>query len=746
MTRTTRASVGSLIVLLLALGHAGALAQQRIAIGDYLSPGFPYDLVSARKADRVAWLAFERGMRNVYTAAAPTFTPVRLTRHLEDDGVDLTDLSISDDGAVVVFVRGHGPNRAGWVANPLSNPDGATRSIWAARTSGGAPFRIAEGGSPVLSPDGRAVLYVKDNQIYRAPVTPTASASPLDRGEKPFITVWGENGNPVWSPDGSKIAFVSDRGDHTLIGVVDVATRKIAWVSPSVDHDSSPSWSADSKRLAFIRTPGTPFGRQTQPGTGGIGNPPGPAANRRGQGRGDEPRVESKIPGLSRATFRGGYTLSFWVAEIPGSLQSEDGSIQSPAREVWHNQPNDESFARVSRIEWARDHLIFQAEPEEWIRYFSVPVSGSTGAPTMLTPGDGRLETISLSSDGGYLYYGSNAGDIDRRNVWRVPTSGGTAVRITTGEEIEHYPAVLASGKQVAMLTAGSARLQSVAIAPAEEGATPRVIYPALDGSFPAAAHVTPQNLTLTADDGVKFNNQLFVPKNVTAGEKRPAVIFVHGGPSRQMLLGYHDRHFYHMAYAFNQWLASQGYVVMSVNYRRGIGYGRSFRTAEKTGGQGNAEYKDVLAAGKYLQTRSDVDPNRIGIWGLSYGGVLTAQALARNSDIFKVGVDLAGVHLWGNSLEPDSVSFQSSAIGAIDTWKSPVLLLHGDDDRNVAFAQTTGLVQLLRAHDVDLELIVFPDDVHDSLLHKRWIYTFERASEFIGRHIGPQRTTTTAQ
>ena len=125
------------------------------------------------------------------------------------------------------------------------------------------------------------------------------------------------------------------------------------------------------------------------------------------------------------------------------------------------------------------------------------------------------------------------------------------------------------------------------------------------------------------------------------------------------MLLGYHYMHFYHVAYAVNQWLASQGYIVMSVNYRSGIGYGKSFRTAPNTGGRGNAEYQDVLAGGKYLQSRPDVDPNRVGIWGLSYGGVLTAQALARNSDVFKVGVDLAGVHLWGSSLDPDNVVVQ---------------------------------------------------------------------------------------
>ncbi|MGQ0732177.1 MAG: S9 family peptidase [Acidobacteriota bacterium] len=726
-----------------------ATAQDRLTIDRYLAPGYPFELVSARKADRIAWLAFEQDRRNVYTAVPPAFAPVRLTRHSDDDGVDLTDLRISDDGATVVFVRGHAPNRSGWVANPMSRPEGATRTIWAARTSGGAAWQIAEGGSPVLAPDGRAVLYVKDGQIYRAPVAQTPPADPIARGEQPLIKAWGSNDTPRWSPDGSRIAFVSDRGDHALIGVYDVATRTISWVSPSVDHDSSPTWSPDGTRLAFIRRPGTPFGQQTQAGGTGVGNPPGPANVRpaRGQGRGgDQAATESAIPGLTRAAFTGGYTLSLRVAEIPGALARPDGSIERPAREAWHDQPNDEAFARVNRIEWAGDHLVFQAEPEEWIRYYAVPVSGGATTPAVLTPGDGMVEYVSLAADGAHLYYATNAGDIDRRHLWKVPTAGAMAVQLTRGDEIETYPAVLASGTRVAMLSAAAARPLSVSVV-AAGGGTPTVVFPVLDAAFPATAHVVPQNVTLRADDGVSFNNQMFVPNDLSPGEKRPAVVFVHGGPSRQMLLGYHYMHFYHMAYAVNQWLASQGYVVMSVNYRRGIGYGRAFRTAANTGGQGNAEYRDVLAAGKYLAARPDVDPSRIGIWGLSYGGVLTAQALARNSDLFKVGVDLAGVHLWGNSLDPESVSFQSSAIGAIGSWKSPVLLLHGDDDRNVAFAQTTGLVQLLRAHGVEHELIVFPDDVHDSLLHKRWIYTFDRTSEFIGRFIGPaRRATTTAR
>ena len=107
--------------------------------------------------------------------------------------------------------------------------------------------------------------------------------------------------------------------------------------------------------------------------------------------------------------------------------------------------------------------------------------------------------------------------------------------------------------------------------------------------------------------------------------------------------------------------------------------------------------------------------------------------------------MDLAGVHLWGNSLDPDNVSYRSSAISAIDTWKSPVLLIHGDDDRNVQFSQTTGLVQLLRAYGVYHELIVYSDDTHEPLLHKRYLYAFNRLEEFIARFLNGRAARTTA-
>jgi dipeptidyl-peptidase 4 len=703
--------------------HAQTGASTAGSVAPFISPGFPSDLVAAKKADRIAWIVYERGLRNVYAASAPDFKPVRLTKFLADDGVILSDLEISDDGAVVTFTRGSESNREGWIANPSSDPAGPERAIWAARTNGTGAWKLTEGESGALSPDGASVAFSKDGQIYRVML----SVKQPDKAERPLIKEWGRNTTPRWSPDGSRLAFVSARENHSYVAVYDMKARHVTYLAPGVDFDASPTWSLDSKHVAFIRRPGTPFGQQAQQGIGGIGGPGGPAAGRGrgngGRGRGIDPTIPAD--GLHRAVFKGGYSVSLMEADV----------TTGEGHEFWHNQPNDKTFPNINGIAWAGDNVIFAQEPEEWIRYYSVSVAGSTTTPVELTPGTGAVESISLSNDGKTLFYATNAGDIDRRHLWSVPTAGGSATQITTGTEIEMYPAALASGKQVAVLTSAATRPMSVGIV-ARDGGTKKLIYPTLTKDYLALAQVAPEPILLKAEDGVEFHNQIFLPKDLKPGERRPAIIFVHGGPIRQMLLGYHYMDFYHMAYAVNEWLASQGYVVMSVNYRSGIGYGKSFRTAPNTGGRGNAEYRDVLAAGKYLQTRADVDPARVGIWGLSYGGVLTAQALARNSDIFAAGVDMAGVHLWGNSLDTSSISYKSSAISAIDSWKSPVLVWQNDDDRNVDFSQTIGLVDLLRTHNVYFELIVNPDDTHETLLHSRWLMTFGRMQDFLTRFL----------
>ena len=298
-----------------------------------------------------------------------------------------------------------------------------------------------------------------------------------------------------------------------------------------------------------------------------------------------------------------------------------------------------------------------------------------------------RGRADSLSADGAFLFYATNAGDIERRHVWRVPTAGGAAEQLTSGETIETYPAVLASGRgrrprrrREASVRrrsrAGERRRGEIHLSVARRISDRRRSRAAARDDESGRRHW-------------RSTTSCSCRRICKPGERRPAIVFVHGGPVRQMLLGYHYMHFYHVAYAVNQWLASQGYVVMSINYRSGIGYGKSFRTAPNTGGRGNAEYQDVLAGGKYLQSRPDVDPNRVGIWGLSYGGVLTvagAGAELRHLQSRRRPRRRAPV---GQLLDPEQRVVSSRRRSRRSTSGSRrCCSIQGDDDRNVQFSQ----------------------------------------------------------
>jgi dipeptidyl aminopeptidase/acylaminoacyl peptidase len=275
---------------------------------------------------------------------------------------------------------------------------------------------------------------------------------------------------------------------------------------------------------------------------------------------------------------------------------------------------------------------------------------------------------------------------------------------------------------------------------------TPRDLAPP---DFPSAPLVDPQPVEFAAADGMRIRAQLFLPSGASAASKRPAAVFFHGGSRRQMLLGWHYMSYYHNTYAFNHYLASRGYVVLSVNYRSGIGYGLDFREALNFGASGASEFNDVMGAGLYLQNRPEVDPRRIGLWGGSYGGYLTALGLARASNLFAAGVDVHGVHDWNvviknfrQQYNPEAdrafarQAFESSPMAYVKTWKSPVLLIHGDDDRNVPFSESVTLAEALRKQGVEYEELVFPDEVHGFLLHSSWIELFHRAADFFDQRL----------
>lgn len=683
-----------LLALLAATGPAPFTLEQ------VMSAPFPTGLVAAAGHPGVAWVMNARGARNVWVAEGPGYDCRALTSFAEDDGEEIASLAFTADGRAVVFVRGGAPNSAGEIPNPWSRAEPRERAVHVVTLSG-ATRRLAEGHAPLPHPRESRIVFVDKKQVF---------ALDLAEGSKPvrLFGARGGVGSLRFSPDGAFLAFVSERGSHAFVGVYDVAAKSIRWMDAGVDRDGEPAFSPDGRWVAFLRLPAQKeryvFGAEREGEPWSI-------------------RVAEVASGRGREVFR--------ADRGRGSVFS---GVDAPDQLLWA----------------AGDRLVFPWEKSGWRHLYSVAAAG--GPPVALTAGEFEVEHVSAAPDRATVVFSSNADDIDRRHLWSVPVAGGVPSPLTAGTGIEWSPVVTSDGA-LAFLRSSGTRPAHPAVRVVGEKSPREMAGSAVPAAFPSAALVEPQAVSFTASDGQRVPAQLFRPRDLAAGERRPALVFFHGGSRRQMLLGFHYMAYYHHAYAMNQYLAGLGYVVLSVNYRSGTGYGLDFREAPDYGPSGASEYADVVGAGLYLRSRADVDPAAIGLWGGSYGGYLTALGLARNSDLFAAGVDIHGCHDWNVVIrnfqpeyEPLRVpaaarrAFDSSPMASVASWRSPVLLVHGDDDRNVPFSETVTLAEALRKQGVAFETLVFPDDVHSFLLHSRWVEAFERSADFLDRHLRRRR------
>ena len=700
-----------LLVLIFATNSFAATAHGSFSMAQVTNVPYPSDLVASEHGNRIAWVLNKQGVRNIWIAEAPAFTPRQVTKYNADDGQELTQLTFSLDGAYLVYVRG-GDHDANWPAKGDLAPDASSSpvepevAIWSIAVASGKLVKVAEGDEPAVSSTHR-LAFTKKHQIW------TAS---LDGSGKPERMVFdrGEDGSLRWSPDGSRLAFVSARDDHAFIGVFRDKDEPIVYLQPSGDRDGSPCWSPDGTHIAFSR----------QPGLGGA----------------PEPLLEIKPQ-----------PWSIWIAD----------AASGAGRVVWRSPDTfNGSYPQTEggdNLHWAAgDRLVFLGDMDGWPHLYSVAVAG--GDALLLTPGEYMAEFISLSPDRSTVVYnantGSTPGDGDRRHLYRVPVDQARPQALTSGATIEWSPLVTGDGKHLAFLQSGAQRPPLVAVA-SINGTDARVInVDQMPKDFPTEQLVVPQPVTFKAADGLTIHGQLFQGPESSAA--KPAIIFVHGGPPRQMLLGWHNWSYYGNGYAVNQYLANHGFVVLSVNYRLGIGYGHAFHHPEHAGPSGASEYQDVVAGAKYLQGLPGVDAQRIGIWGGSYGGYLTALALARNSDLFKAGVDLHGVHDWsqlfdewhgkakgryeqGDRKQALKVAWESSPVADVAKWTSPVLVVQGDDDRNVPFEQTVDLLQRLEKQKIAYEQLVLPNEIHDFLRHASWLRVDEATARFFTEQLHPE-------
>jgi dipeptidyl aminopeptidase/acylaminoacyl peptidase len=690
---TGMVSLGALAVA--GLASAAPAEPAPFTIEQVLDAPYPSSLAAAPKGGAAAWVFSIKGVRNVWVGEVGATTRSRqITAFTKDDGNDIGDVAWSSDGSMIAFTRGQTLEDDA-PANVASSPDGPTsREIWVVPAAGGEARKVGTGHEASFSPDGKQLVFLDKRQVLAVDLaTPGSKPHPL-------LSDFGGVRALTWSPDGQHFAFVSQRRLHALIGVYDMAARTLTWAAPSFDIDSSPTFSPDGKQLAFIRV-----------------------------------MIAKTSPFISR---RSGLPWSIWTADV----------ATGAGKRVWLADTGPGSVYRptlaAENLLWsAGDQLVFPWEKNGWMQPYAVSATGGSARP--LASGAFEMAYMTLDPARRKLVFASNQNDIDRLHFWTSDLSNRPAVPLAPiGNGIEAFPQISGDGSVFALQSSG---VQQLSPAMLRGGKWQRLAAETTAPSFPTAHLAAPQSVIFKAKDGLDVHGQLFLPPAGMNGP-HPTVLFFHGGPPRQMLLGFHYMAFYAGAYGFNEYLASKGYIVLSVNYRGGIGYGMEYREAKDFGLGGGSETNDLLGAITYLQGRADVDRKRIGVWGGSYGGLMTALALARASDSIAVGVDYAGVYNWSSMLatmgapiddpEDNKRALASSPVATIGQWRSPVLVVQADDDRNVPATQSTELIQDLRAHGVENETLIIPNEVHDLTRYASWLTLFHATDEYLGRYLQP--------
>lgn len=644
------------------------------SLSDLIKTPFVSSVIGAESADRIAFIVNEQGKINVWTAAGPNYEPVRLTSYLIDDAQEITSLSISPDGKKILYVRGgdHGGNSAVTPINSASLVEATKITVHSIDIASGKVHDYGNGNYPQYF-DNETFHFIRNGQVYEA-------SFGNEKSPKQLFNVAGRVSQTKWSPNKKQLLFVSNRSTHSFIGIFEKGVDRIHWVTPAFHSDSSPRWSKDGSQIIFVRRP----------------NGAGP------------------LDSLTRPSF------DAWSIMIAG--------INDEKATTLYKAPNKLSagFPRISggvNLDWTHpNYVTFTSYEDGWPHLYRLDLINRK--VTQVTKGNFEIQSLSIVEGGKKALFSANHGpnkdDKDKLQVYLADIQTGKLEKISTNAVLNFTPSLFNNNEKFVWLSSDVKRPGQPFVLDIK---TKNGVFVGNDffKDLSFNSFVTPEHIELTAPDGKKFYAQAFKPRNVRG--KVPAVVYIHGGPRRQMYLGWHNSSYYFYDYILNQYLANQGFYVLSVNYRSGTGYGYEFQHPRNFGVLGAEEYTDIKAAGEWLTKQSFVDVNRLGLFGGSYGGYLTALGLSKNSNIFKFGADIHGVHDRQRRLNvefknPDfdlavDLALESSPIKFIDGWKSPVLLIHGDDDQNVNFKQSLLMYQMLQKKGVEVDYLILPDETH---------------------------------
>ncbi|MGE5244338.1 MAG: prolyl oligopeptidase family serine peptidase [Betaproteobacteria bacterium] len=678
---------------------------------------------------------------------------------------------------------------------------------------------IKHPSSPIWSPDGRHVAFLWDRagvtNIYVA--DPGASSAPRQltgfllgqmngafwshdgqwvyfphRGDLWKVSVGGGEPQPVWttpaqeagitpSPDGTRVAFVRSAGGPGMTNGADLWVRSLSDAREThVAHDAHSifgvSWSPDASHLAYAggsqairheqtpeysgakiiytiteRTPGQTYvvaasgGRPVAVGTpGGFGGVRWVDAHhvvyeRTSTDFKRRTTYLADIDGGTPAVVREDVDQKFW--SIPGDAEPSA-------------QPSPDG-------KW----LAFVSDRDGWDELYVMPAAKSGGKPVEITKGRFEAWRPSWSPDSTRIAFDANEPDHPGDRHLGIATIGSdpahaTVTTITSGRGTDIAPRWSPDGRRLVYQHTDPHNSADLFVIDASAGAKPSRLSDSMPSAIDRSAFVEPEFVHYPGPDGQQVPGWLFVPKNLDRTKKHPAIVWIHGDGINQNYDGWHVQRNYAVYYSFHQYLLQQGYVVFAPDYRGSIGYGRDWRQGVYMD-VGGKDAKDAWMSANYLKTLPYVDPDRIGVWGLSYGGFFTLIAVTDQPTLFRAAVDVAGVAdyamyyddpyhgSWtasriGTPEQNPKVYAQASPVSHIDRLQRPLLILHGTADVNVPFLHSVRLIDeaLKKGKGGLISFMVYPGEFHyftrGHVLEDAW----HRVDTFFRTQLEPGRSS----
>lgn len=630
----------------------------------------------------------------------------------------------SPDGKLVLFTW----DRAGisnlYVSDGASPPKaittfdtgGAGGAFWLdaqtiAFSRGGDLYRVsASGGAPVamwatpgaetsvaLAPDGKRVAFVRANRSGGGADLIVRSLA--DQKETVIAHDANSIGGVNWSPDGRHVSYTAG--------------------ASTIRHEQMPEYSG--AKIIYTITERTPSQAFVVAASGGKAVAIGSAGG--GVRWMDASHVvfDRTSPDFKKRTNYVADIATGTARVAREDVDEKFWSIVGDAGAGLSPSPDGKWLAVVS-------------DRDGWDHIYVMPASG--GDAMQITKGKFEAWRPSWSPDSTRIAFDANEPDRPGTRHLGIATINGnpasaSITMITSGRGTNIAPQWSPDGTKLVYQHTDSQNSADLYTIEARQGATPKRLTDSMPAGIDKSMFVAPEFVQYPGPDGQQVPGWLYVPKGLDTSRKHPAIVWIHGDGVNQNYDGWHVQRNYAVYSSMHQYLLQQGYVVFMPDYRGSIGYGKAWRQGVYMDVGGN-DAKDAWMAANYLKTLNYVDMDRVGVWGLSYGGFFTLIAVTDQPTLFRAGIDVAGVVDYamyyedpyhggwtasriGTPQQNPSVYAKASPISKIGNLQRPLLVLHGTSDVNVPYLHSVRLIDeaLKKGKGGLVDFMVYPGEFH---------------------------------